>query len=158
MRLNAFGFEAQSQPSSNIETRNRNVHKHSARSLHANEVSRCMMHASGKHCGHGGFSEFIASDDELSVFRRFKVLGARNLLYLQSSMMELEARLKQLDMQDIQDMNMDILLSTTCWETFSAKSSEAPREAERMEVIKQIKNATDEYCRSHDLSPVSSQC
>lgn len=109
------------------------------------------MYASGKHSGHRGFSEFIASDDELSVFRRFKVLGARNLLYLQSSMMELEARLKELDMQDTRDMNMDVLLSTTCWETFSAKACEAPREAERMEVIKQIKKATDEYCRYYDL-------
>jgi len=117
-----------------------------------------MMHASGKHSGHGGFSEFIASDDELSVFRRFKVLGARILLYLQSSMMELEARLKELDMQDTRDMNMDILLSTTCWETFSAKASEAPREAERMEVIKQIKKATDEYCGSHGLAPILGQC
>lgn len=109
------------------------------------------MYASGKHSGHRGFSEFIASDDELSVFRRFKVLGARNLLYLQSSMMELEARLKELDMQDTRDMNMDVLLSTTCWETFSAKACEAPREAERMEMIKQVKKATDEYCRSCDL-------
>lgn len=139
-----------------LEPNSETYRNNSARSLDADEVWRCMMYASGKHSGHRGSSEFIASDDELSVFRRFKVLGARNLLYLQSSMIELEARLKELDMQDTRDMNMDILLSTTCWETFSAKACEASREAERMEVIKQIKNATDEYCRSHDLVPALS--
>jgi hypothetical protein len=46
------------------------------------------MYALGKRRGHQGFSEFIASDDELAVLMRFKALGAQPL-YLQSEMMEL---------------------------------------------------------------------
>lgn len=42
---------------------------------------------------------------------------------------------------------MDMLLSTTCWETFCARSTEFPRESERMEVIGRIKTATKEYCK-----------
>lgn len=107
-----------------------------------------MRHSSIKHTGHLGFSNFVASDDELPIFKQFRVLGSRNLLYLQSTMLELEQRLEELDEQDTKEVNMDILLSTACWETFSAKAKEFPREAERMEVINRIRIVTKDYCKS----------
>lgn len=43
------------------------------------------------------FSSHIALDPTLSIYRRFATLNARNLLYLQSELASLEARLVLLD-------------------------------------------------------------
>ncbi|KAH8901572.1 hypothetical protein GQ53DRAFT_851456 [Thozetella sp. PMI_491] len=91
------------------------------------------------------FSNFIATDPELSIYRSFQTLGSRNLLHLQSALIELEARLKEVDAEDAQDPSLDAMLSSKCWETFSARSKEHPREAERMELVNQIKSGTKEY-------------
>ncbi|KAH8814405.1 hypothetical protein F5882DRAFT_69499 [Hyaloscypha sp. PMI_1271] len=45
-------------------------------------------------------SEYIGSDRELALFRRFDVLGARNLLYLQARLLVLEEVLKRYDDED----------------------------------------------------------
>ncbi|KAE9369205.1 hypothetical protein N431DRAFT_493067 [Stipitochalara longipes BDJ] len=45
-------------------------------------------------------SEYIGSDRELALFRRFDVLSARNLLYLQARVLALEEALKQYDEED----------------------------------------------------------
>ncbi|KAK8121796.1 phytase [Apiospora sp. TS-2023a] len=50
-----------------------------------------------KYVGYRGYSEFIASDDDLLVFRRFSVLNARVLLSLQDKVCELEKELLELD-------------------------------------------------------------
>lgn len=97
-----------------------------------------MRHPPIKHSGHLGFSNFVASDGELSIFKRFRFLRSRNLLYLQSIMLEFEQRLEELDEQDTKEVNMDKILSTACWETFSARAREYPREAERMEEIDRV--------------------
>lgn len=43
------------------------------------------------------FASHIVQDSSLSVFRQFAVLNARNLLYLQSELASLEAKILQLD-------------------------------------------------------------
>jgi len=50
--------------------------------------------------GFADLSEYIGSDRELALFRRFDVLGARNLLYLQARLLVLEELLKQYDDED----------------------------------------------------------
>ncbi|KAH7410584.1 hypothetical protein BKA64DRAFT_357892 [Cadophora sp. MPI-SDFR-AT-0126] len=91
------------------------------------------------------FSDFIASDTELSLYRNFNTLSSRNLLYLQSCLIELENRLKEFDQEDSDQLDNDVLLSAKCWETFSARAKEHPREAERMEIILDIKVKMKEY-------------
>ena len=91
------------------------------------------------------FSQFIASDTELSLYRNFQTLSSRNLLYLQSCLIELENRLKEFDEDDSDHLNNDILLSAKCWETFSARAKEHSREGERMEIILQIQVKLKEY-------------
>ncbi|KAK7448555.1 hypothetical protein Landi51_06231 [Colletotrichum acutatum] len=49
---------------------------------------------------HAAFADFIASDPELPVFRSFQALSARNLLHLQSKMLEIEAELQNFDEDD----------------------------------------------------------
>jgi hypothetical protein len=50
--------------------------------------------------GYPDFAHFIASDYSLSIYRKFAVLGARNLLYLQAELQLLELQLGELDDED----------------------------------------------------------
>jgi hypothetical protein len=50
--------------------------------------------------GFADVSEYIGSDRELALFRRFDVLGARNLLYLQARLLGLEELLREYDEED----------------------------------------------------------
>lgn len=59
----------------------------------------------GKHVeeylpGYVDFSHFIASGYSLSIYRKFAVLGARNLLYLEAEIHLLEFQLNTLDESD----------------------------------------------------------
>lgn len=91
------------------------------------------------------FADFIASDQELFVFRRFDRLNARNLLYLQSELIWLEAQLQEMDDEEASNATMDVKLTAKCWETLSLKAKEFPREAARMELILKIRKVTKEY-------------
>jgi len=59
--------------------------------------------------GYGDLADFISSDEDhsTSIYRRFDRLSARNLLYFQSKLAELEARQVQFDIEDAKD-NEDI--------------------------------------------------
>jgi hypothetical protein len=94
---------------------------------------------------YAAFSAFMSSDTELSLYRTFHALSSRNLLYLQSSLLGLENRLKELDEEDLKGLNIDNFFSAKCWETFSDRAKEHPREAERMELIMMIKKQIKEY-------------
>lgn len=94
------------------------------------------------------FADFIATDDELPIFRRFDRLNARNLLYLQSELIALEARLQTLDGEDDKDGSMDVMLSAKCWETLLLRAEEHPHEIERMELIRKIRIVIKEYSKS----------
>jgi hypothetical protein len=50
--------------------------------------------------GYVDFSHFIASDYSLSIYRKFAVLGTRNLLYLEAELQLLEFQLHALDESD----------------------------------------------------------
>ena len=102
------------------------------------------------------FAEFIASDDELFVFRRFNRLNARNLLYLQSEMIWLEAQLQEMDDEETSNATMDVKLAAKCWETLSSKAEEFPREAARMELILKIRKVAKEYSMYTNLQGIPS--
>lgn len=73
------------------------------------------------------FATFIASDSGLSVYRRFDRLSSRNLLYLQSELLEQQAQLEGFDEEDYTEKTGNVILSAKCWETFAAKAEEQPR-------------------------------
>lgn len=50
--------------------------------------------------GYVDFSHFIASDYSLSIYRKFAVLGARNLLYLEAELQLMEFQLHARDEED----------------------------------------------------------
>jgi len=67
------------------------------------------------------FASFIASDPELSVFKRFDRLSSRNLLYLQSELLDLQAQLQDFDEEDYNGKDGEMLLSAKCWETLQER-------------------------------------
>ena len=54
--------------------------------------------------GYPSFAQFIATYDA-AIYRKYAHLSARNLLYFQSELHELEAQLQQLDLEDAEDIN-----------------------------------------------------
>ena len=55
--------------------------------------------------GFPSFALFIARDGDAAIFRKYAQLSARNLLYLQSELHELEQQLLQLDREDAKDID-----------------------------------------------------
>lgn len=100
--------------------------------------------------GYPSFSAVISSDPDLQIYRRFDRLSARNILYLQSELLEAERRLDEFDAVDQTDAaihgNLDVMLSIRCWESFARKARAGnARERERMELIRQIRELVKEY-------------
>ncbi|KAK1524021.1 uncharacterized protein CCOS01_09108 [Colletotrichum costaricense] len=95
---------------------------------------------------HGAFAEFIASDTELSVFRSFQALSARNLLHLQSRMLEIEAELQKSDEDDATNVNDASRLATKCWEVFALRAREKDsREAKKTDLVNRLQGTMKEY-------------
>ena len=55
--------------------------------------------------GYPSLAQFIARDGDAAIFRKYAQLSARNLLYLQSELYELEEQLRQLDREDAKDID-----------------------------------------------------
>ena len=53
--------------------------------------------------GYPTVAQFISQDSDASIFRSFQKLSARRLLYLQSQLADLEARLERLDSLDAEN-------------------------------------------------------
>ncbi|KAK2010442.1 hypothetical protein LZ32DRAFT_588418 [Colletotrichum eremochloae] len=104
--------------------------------------------------GYPSFANFVASDPELYIFRSFKCLSSRNLLHLQSVLLEIEAELKKLDIEEAycaqtgpdDGTRKDAQMSIQCWEVLSARARDGvPRESRKMDLICRLKKATKEY-------------
>ena len=98
--------------------------------------------------GYPSLAAFIASDCDKStaIYRRFDRLSARNLLYLQSELLELEARQDALDAEDSRGMIED-KESARNWLTLQTKAAEPgnTRQKERVKVLKEIRKLMKEY-------------
>ncbi|GKU06633.1 hypothetical protein FLAG1_09514 [Fusarium langsethiae] len=97
--------------------------------------------------GFPSLADFIASDVDHSsvIFKRFSRLSARNLLYLQSELAELEAQQNVFDSEDLK-ASMDEKSTLRDWKTFKARAaSGSRRDIERMELARKIQEALKEY-------------
>lgn len=98
--------------------------------------------------GYAGLAAFVAvdPDNETFVYRKFRTLMARNLLFVQSQIIELEARLTRLDDEDRKSQDTELRLSAMRWESFAENANQATRpEKERMDLHLQIKEKLREY-------------
>ncbi|RYP14609.1 hypothetical protein DL765_006280 [Monosporascus sp. GIB2] len=69
--------------------------------------------------GYPKLAGFMSKAKEHAIFRKFQSLNARNLLYYQSELTDLEAQLQQVD-RDLDDTEPDALKS---WNKFSAEKT-----------------------------------
>lgn len=102
--------------------------------------------------GYSSLAAFIASDsyNSTAIYRRFTRLSARNLLHLQSDLMELEARQDVLDEEDLQGSTLE-KVSARDWQVRKQRATEASnaREKERLEVALDIRCKLREYSYLH---------
>lgn len=59
--------------------------------------------SSARLTGFPSFADFIAADAGAAIYRKYERLSARNLLYLQSELHELERQLEELDAEDVKE-------------------------------------------------------
>jgi len=99
--------------------------------------------------GYPSLAHFIASDYDKStaIYRRFDQLSARNLLYLQSELAELEARQQKQDAEDFKESNTIEKQRVRDWETLRRKAADPAnvRERERMDLILETREKLKEY-------------
>lgn len=98
--------------------------------------------------GYPSLAAFIASDRDKStaIYRRFDRLSARNLLYMQSELVELEAKQDALDAEDLQG-TLEAKDSARNWQTLNKRATETgnTKERERLEVVRDIRKTLKEY-------------
>lgn len=111
--------------------------------------------------GHSDFAAYIATDTELEIYRRFRRLSARNILYLQSELASLEVKIDEYDMEEQRQLlngsdaeKMDIWQCNRDWETFarrakiggsSTSSAYDNRQKLRFEAIMKLRQVTADY-------------
>lgn len=104
--------------------------------------------------GYAEFADFISSDPQLSVYRKYDRLAARNLLYLEANVQWVEIELERLDEEDMKILDTSqnevekkrVEESARCWEALviQAKKKEE-RAIRRMELIMKLRSAMKEY-------------
>jgi hypothetical protein len=91
--------------------------------------------------GYPSVAAHLASSSELAVFRKFSNLNMRNLLYMQTELIMLEAELAELDQEDAADTNRAVTLQS--WEAILRGSSE--KDVMRKEVALTMRTKLREY-------------
>ena len=104
--------------------------------------------------GFASLADFIASDPDHSsaIFRRFDRLSARDILYLQSEIAELEALQDRYDREDIA-AGLDEKIGLRDWNAFCERVATQPwqgvagveRDKRRMELAMKIREKLKEY-------------
>lgn len=104
--------------------------------------------------GFADFGQFIGSDDSLSIYRKFAVLGARNLLYLQAELQLLEINLRELDAEDKRTIatssehseKVMVEAGARSWEDLKEQASAGVgRQAEKLRIVLKIRTLMKEY-------------
>lgn len=98
-----------------------------------------------KYVGYKGFSEFLASDPDFDIFRRFGAIGVRAILALQDELVELEAQLDEFEKPLMQVDECKVHNGT-----FREETQEV-----RLAIMSEIQTKLRVYCTS---SQPQSQC
>ena len=102
--------------------------------------------------GYPSFANFIAEDADAAIYRKYERLSARNLLYLQSELHELEGELEGLDARDFEEReahDSEARHIARYWKSYSQSTSS--RAVERRELQGRIRTKIKEY-RTHRVA------
>ena len=87
--------------------------------------------------GYPSAAALFSKDNDLLIFRRFRYLNTRNLLYLQAELISLETQLKEVDCSLSASRQTGILQS---WEEFS-------KDERRRKLTKSIRETLRDYSK-----------
>lgn len=96
--------------------------------------------------GYAQAANFIATDKELAVYRRFDRTAARVLLVMQSEIIAKQNRLDILDEEDANDPKQEkgFLASATIYEELQERD---PRDEEKFKLLGELRKLLQEYCK-----------
>ncbi|KAL8767037.1 MAG: hypothetical protein Q9209_006331 [Squamulea sp. 1 TL-2023] len=84
--------------------------------------------------GYPSFADFIARDSDAAIYRKYSHMSARNLLYLQSELHELEAELQHLDAEDAKETGSEDAQKTARdWSHYSDPANERSCQHRRLQ-------------------------
>lgn len=87
-------------------------------------------------------------DGDTLVFRRFRRLSARNILHLQSSLIQLEEEIDELDEEARKSTDLDSRQASRRWETLVELAADPTRpEKKRLEKAAELSSKIKEYGR-----------
>jgi hypothetical protein len=97
-----------------------------------------------------GLAAKIAADPDKSttIYRRFDALSARNLLFYQAELAELEEQQNQYDKEDQKardQLNQESIECQHDWETFANRAKDVGRERSKMELAMKIRITLEKY-------------
>lgn len=110
--------------------------------------------------GYTDLSEFISSDPQLSIYRRYDRLATRNLVYLEAEMQLLEIRLQKIDEQELeltkaccQEEKESTEVEARCWEVFEQEAKkQQSRASVKMELAIKLKETVKEYGKTTTMN------
>lgn len=106
--------------------------------------------------GYAAAASWLASDpdNETLVFRKFGKLSALSLLYMQSEILELENRLRDIDRATVKSYDMNLKDAASTWETLVRQchpGDEFRQDAqERMDLILDLREKLRKYRELHE--------
>jgi hypothetical protein len=101
---------------------------------------------SGKLHGYPTFAAFVTRDQDAAIYRKFESLSARNLLYLQSEIHELQGQLEELDDADAKSSSFEVEGVARAWHHYSAEMNTHARK--HRELQEKIRVKIKEYRKS----------
>lgn len=89
-------------------------------------------------------------DGESLIYREFREITARNLLYLQCELLDIERQLKERDRIDANSLDMELKDAARTWETLNSQYKDGKAEAKtHMNLIMEMRVKLKEYRKSY---------
>jgi len=100
--------------------------------------------------GYPALAAWIAQDPdgETLVFRRFGMLGVRNILHLQAQLIALEKEIGDLDEEARRSNDFEARQASRRWETMAKHANDPDRnEGKRIKKMEELREMLKKYCQ-----------
>ena len=97
--------------------------------------------------GYAKVADFIATDKELAVYRRFDRTASRILLQLQSEILSLQTALDVIDQDDASDQDEKRQLAAATISLELPQHLHSARDTERKRIYSELRKTVKEYCK-----------
>ena len=98
--------------------------------------------------GYNILAHLMGAYPELSIFRRFGALNARNILYFQAELADLENKLHAAEKADLESGHVDRKIYSRDWRTLSESVDAADGNGSQWEIFLRIREKLREYSTS----------